>query len=147
MLKRGLRYAHTVWEYAAWRNFVCIKGNVTHPDVSWGRFKNAYELWSLRALKFSTLYKIIIFQCMIKIFCMEVWTFEITQKYYPYIEKSHFNTKLKRPYPTPPPWTHITHPVRRPQKFWNLKISKMNCFMESVYFSVPKYRMLPLFCI
>ena len=36
-----------------------------------GRFKNAYELLTLRALKFSHVNKIHIFQCMGKIFCME----------------------------------------------------------------------------
>ena len=39
--------------------------------ASGGRFKNTYELLNLRALKFSTLYKIIIFQCMGKIFYVE----------------------------------------------------------------------------
>ena len=36
-----------------------------------GRLKNAYELLNLRALKISMLYKIHIFQCMGKIFCVE----------------------------------------------------------------------------
>ena len=36
-----------------------------------GRFKNAYELLNLRALKISMLYKNRIFQCMSKIFCVE----------------------------------------------------------------------------
>ena len=36
-----------------------------------GRFKNAYELLNLRALKISMLYKSHIFQCMGKIFCVE----------------------------------------------------------------------------
>ena len=38
---------------------------------SGGRFKNAYELLNLRALKFSPMNKIHIFQCMGKIFCVE----------------------------------------------------------------------------
>ena len=38
---------------------------------SGGRFKNAYELLNLRALKISMLYKSHIFQCMGKIFCVE----------------------------------------------------------------------------
>ena len=38
---------------------------------AWGRFKNAYELLNLRALKISTLYKNHIFQYMGKIFCMD----------------------------------------------------------------------------
>ena len=36
-----------------------------------GRFKNTYELLFLRALKFSYVNKIHIFQCMGKIFCVE----------------------------------------------------------------------------
>ena len=36
-----------------------------------GRFKNAYELLNLRALKIPMLYKNCIFQCMSKIFCVE----------------------------------------------------------------------------
>ena len=36
-----------------------------------GRFKEAYELLNLRALKFSVLYEMYIFQCMGKIFCVE----------------------------------------------------------------------------
>ena len=36
-----------------------------------GRFKNAYELLNLRALKISMLYKNRTFQCMGKIFCVE----------------------------------------------------------------------------
>ena len=35
-----------------------------------GRFKNAYELLNLRALKIPMLYKNRIFQCMSKIFCV-----------------------------------------------------------------------------
>ena len=35
------------------------------------RFTNAYKLLNLRALKISPLYKIHIFQCMGKIFCVE----------------------------------------------------------------------------
>ena len=36
-----------------------------------GRFKNTFELLNLRALKFSLVNKIHIFQCMGKIFCVE----------------------------------------------------------------------------
>ena len=36
-----------------------------------GRFKNTYELLNQRALKFSFVNKIHIFQCMGKIFCVE----------------------------------------------------------------------------
>ena len=43
------------------------------PGQEWsgGRFKNTYELLNLRALKFSPVDKIYIFQCMGKIFCVE----------------------------------------------------------------------------
>ena len=40
-------------------------------EMTWGRFKNAYELLNLRALKISMLYKNLIFQCMGQIFCVE----------------------------------------------------------------------------
>ena len=36
-----------------------------------GHFKNTYELFNLRATKFSFVNKIYIFQCMGKIFCVE----------------------------------------------------------------------------
>ena len=36
-----------------------------------GRFKNTFELLNIRALKFSVVNKIHIFQCMGKIFCVE----------------------------------------------------------------------------
>ena len=53
-----------------------------------GRFKNTYELLNLRALKFSYVNKIHIFQCMGKIFCVE---FQIPHKIsYPYIERYDF---------------------------------------------------------
>ena len=42
-----------------------------HLTYSGGRFKNTYELLNLRALKFSYVNKIHIFQCMGKIFCVE----------------------------------------------------------------------------
>ena len=68
--------------------FCCVRINCHHNDfcfsrlcLTWGggggggggggHFKNTYELFNLRALKFSTLCKIIIFQCMVKIFCVE----------------------------------------------------------------------------
>ena len=43
--------------------------SITRPPG--GRFKNTYELLNLRALKFSYVNKIHIFQCMGKIFCVE----------------------------------------------------------------------------
>ena len=54
----------------------CISRHIVDPksqDIAspGGRFKKAYELLNLRALKFSPLNKIHIFQCMGKIFCVE----------------------------------------------------------------------------
>ena len=46
-----------------------IKEWITHVR-SGGRFKNTYELLNLRALKFSPMNKICIFQCMGIIFCV-----------------------------------------------------------------------------
>ena len=62
-----------------------------------GRFKNAYELLNLRALKISILYKSHMFQCMGKIFCgISNGTFEIPHKVsYPYIEDVDFIHKWK----------------------------------------------------
>ena len=59
--------------------------------MAWGgRFKNTYELLNQRALKFSYVNKIHIFQCMGKV------SFEITHKIsYPYIERYDFNAILK----------------------------------------------------
>ena len=47
----------------------CLSLNKT--AIPGGRFKNTYELLNLRALKFSYVNKIHIFQCMGKIFCVE----------------------------------------------------------------------------
>ena len=63
-----------------------------------GRFKNTYELLNQRALKFSYVNKIHIFQCMVKIFCVEFLKvpFEIPHKIsYPYIERYDFCAILK----------------------------------------------------
>ena len=55
----------------------CISTQIVFPLLSredngtGGRFKNTYELLSLRAPKISKLYKNHIFQCMGKIFCVE----------------------------------------------------------------------------
>ena len=49
-------------EQIIWMFLWCLPG---------GRFKNAYELLNLRALKIPILYKNRIFQCMSKIFCVE----------------------------------------------------------------------------
>ena len=63
-----------------------------------GRFKKAYELLNLRALKFSPLNKIHIFQCMGKIFCVEFQRYPLkfhTKYLTPYIERYDFYTTLK----------------------------------------------------
>ena len=39
--------------------------------LAWGHFKKANELLNLRTLKFSHVNKMHIFQCMVKIFCVE----------------------------------------------------------------------------
>ena len=62
------------------------------------RFKNAYELLNLRAIKISMLYKNHIFQCMGKIFCAEFQRvpFEISHKIsYPYIERRGFYSQVE----------------------------------------------------
>ena len=46
-----------------------------------GRFKNTYELLNLRALKFSYVNKIHIFQCMGKIFCVKRYPLKFHTKY------------------------------------------------------------------
>ena len=82
------------------------------------RFKNAYELLNLRALKFSTLYRIVIFQCMGKIFCVEFQRcpLKFHTKYHTHtLKDAHFIHRwkfkssqafLKCPSPPPPPWLH-----------------------------------------
>ena len=58
-------------------NYFIEAGLIIYASMNWiiidsgGRFKNAYELLNLRALKISMLYKICSFQCMGKIFCVE----------------------------------------------------------------------------
>ena len=67
-----------------------------HNEASGGRFKNAYELLNLRALKFCI--KNHIFQCMGRIFCLEfqMGTFEIPPKIsHLYIEKYGFYSHVK----------------------------------------------------
>ena len=82
------------------------EGEVLHDDVmTWklfhttgGHFKNTYELWNLRALKFSLGNKIHIFRCMGKIFCVEFQRYPLkfhNKTSYPYIERYDFYTTLK----------------------------------------------------
>ena len=65
----GNRWEAIVWNHDYWvqwghNEFIRVQG----PG---GRFKNAYELLNLRAVKIPMLYKNRIFQCMSKIFCVE----------------------------------------------------------------------------
>ena len=67
-----------------------------------GRFKNTYELLNQRALKFSYVNKIHIFQCMGKIFCVEFQRYPLK-----------FHTK------------YLTHTLKDMifMQFWNVKSS------------------------
>ena len=56
-------FRHLSHGLCVWCVCVCVGGGV--------RFKNMYELFNLRALKFSHVNKIHICQCMGKIFCVE----------------------------------------------------------------------------
>ena len=70
--------------------------------VPGGRFKNTYELLNQRALKFSYVNKIHIFQCMGKIFCVEFQRYPLK-----------FHTK------------YLTHTLKDMifMQFWNFKSS------------------------
>ena len=70
--------------------------------ISGGRFKNTYELLNQRALKFSYVNKIHIFQCMGKIFCVEFQRYPLK-----------FHTK------------YLTHTLKDMifMQFWNFKSS------------------------
>ena len=69
---------------------------------TWVRFKNTYELLNQRALKFSYVNKIHIFQCMGKIFCVEFQRYPLK-----------FHTK------------YLTHTLKDMifMQFWNFKSS------------------------
>ena len=75
-----------------------------HDGCTWpgGRFKNIYELLNQRALKFSYVNKIHIFQCMGKIFCVEFQRYPLK-----------FHTK------------YLTHTLKDMifMQFWNFKSS------------------------
>ena len=74
-----------------------------HPQaIPGGRFKNTYELLNQRALKFSYVNKIHIFQCMGKIFCVEFQRYPLK-----------FHTK------------YLTHTLKDMifMQFWNFKSS------------------------
>ena len=68
-------------------------------SIPGGRFKNTFELLNLRALNYSPVNKIHIFQCMGKIFCVEFQRYPpivIPHKISnPYIERYDFYTTLK----------------------------------------------------
>ena len=57
-------------------------------------YKNEYELLILRALTFSYVHEIHIFQCMGKIFCV-AFPLKFHTSSYPYIERCNFYTMLK----------------------------------------------------
>ena len=77
--------------------FIC-----THICVLGGRFKNTYELLNLRALQFSYVNKIHIFQCMGTIFCVAFQRYPLK-----------FHTK------------YLTHTLKYMifMQFWNFKSS------------------------
>ena len=58
-----------------WHPIIVYAAEIRQNEFNvWGSgklFKNAYEFLNLRAVKFSTLYEIIISQCMDTIFCVE----------------------------------------------------------------------------
>ena len=54
-----------------WTGSSLVQVMAHHLYGTRGHFKNTYELLNVRALKFSTVNKINIFQCMGKIFCVE----------------------------------------------------------------------------
>ena len=82
---RTILYKSISWLLMSWRRKDCVMIMIT------------YELLNLRALKFSPLNKIDLFQCLGKIFvCNFKGIFEIPHKIsYPYIERYHFYTTLK----------------------------------------------------
>ena len=89
--------------YPVLLSIVSKPGNKTSA-LMWpgGRFKNTYELWNQRALKFSYVNKIHIFQCMGKIFCVEFQRYPLK-----------FHTK------------YLTHALKDMifMQFWNFKSS------------------------
>ena len=89
------------WTQASNLNLRQIDFLVLHRG-SGGRFKNTYELLNLRALKFSYVNKIHIFQCMGKIFCVEFQRYPLK-----------FHTK------------YLTHTLKDMifMQFWNFKSS------------------------
>ena len=69
-------------------------GLITRPG---GCFKNTYEFLNLRALKFSTVNEIHIFQCMGKIFCVEFqrYPLKLHTKYLPIQWKIWFSYNIE----------------------------------------------------
>ena len=98
-------------------NLVANSGNTIYGvSGPGGRFKSTYELLNLRALKYSRVNKIYIFQSMDKIFCVEFQRYPL--KFHTiylthilkdmlfiqhWIFKSSLDAFLKRPPPPPPP--------------------------------------------
>ena len=81
-------------------------------ELQGGRFKNTYELLNLRALKFSPVNKIHMFQCTGKIFCVEFqrYPLKLHTKYFPYTERYDFYTTLQF-------WELLD--LRAHTRFWN----------------------------
>ena len=85
-------------------------------STSRGHFKNTYELLNLRALWFSHVNEIYIFQCMGKIFCVEFqrYPFKFHTKYlFPYIERYDFYKNK------------ILAGLRAHMRFWNVPQSHL----------------------
>ena len=61
----------TVWLKFKWHLFLGVQCRVSICQTGFKGFKNTYELLNLRALTFSPVNKILIFQCMGRIFCVE----------------------------------------------------------------------------
>ena len=73
----GESFDITAWVDIKLNHIKCLCVSMIMPwhrhtfSITGGRFKNTYELLNLRALKFSPVNKIHIFQCMGMIFCVE----------------------------------------------------------------------------
>ena len=67
----GMMFIYMLGLYVLWRHFLTKSLSINRSFKPGGRFKNAYELLTLRALKISMFHKRFIFQCMGKIFCVE----------------------------------------------------------------------------
>ena len=98
-----------------------------HQDPGGGRFKNTYELLTLRALKLSPANEIYIFQCMSMIFCVEFQRYPLKfhTKYHTHTLKDmiFFYTTLKFQEPLY---------LRAHMRFWNAPqcTDNSNCVLQ-----------------